>query len=204
MELAEHFAPDELGSGFIGRHQGTGEGLVLIARAADGAHGLSDLRGRRVARLANDRLAQVFLETQCLRLARKSCDELFEVMEEKRDNYSIHKVFFGQADAALVSLSAYHAAGELNPQVRQKLRIIGEWPVTALIFGLMPLNIDADFRDRVLSTAMQVTNTPRGRQILELFRTDHMERVEASQMQPFWALAREYQERLKTRSTRKK
>ena len=191
MEIAESYTPEELAQGFLGRHHDTREGLALITRAEGGANKLVDLRGKKVLRLSNDRLSQVFLETQCRQQAGVACSDLFQVAEEKRHNQAIHKVFFGQADAALVSISTFHAAIELNPQVRQRLRVMHEWHTSALSFGMMPARTDAKLRDRVLNSAMKASTTVRGKQILELFRIDYMERVGVQELTPYWQLHRE-------------
>jgi hypothetical protein len=106
----------------------------------------------------------------------------------------IHKVFFGQTDAALVSLTALHAAGEMNPQVRQRLRVIEEWRSPAASFGMMLAATNAVLRDRVLSGAIGLQTSGRGKQILQLFKVDYMEPTDAKDLQPYWQLHREYHE----------
>ncbi len=194
MEIAETFAPEELAQGFQGRHLGTGEGLALIVRTGDDIRQFGDLRGKKVLHLSNDRLSTVFLATQCRHLAGSACTDLFQVAVEKRNSQAIHKVFFGQADAALISISALHAATELNPQVKQRLRVLLEWKTSALAYGMMPARTDPGLRDRVLNSAMQATTKVRGKQILELFKTDYMERVNIRELQPYWDLHREYRD----------
>jgi len=203
MEIAETFAPEELAQGFQGMHHGTGEGLALIVRASDGIRQFGDLRGKKVLHLSNDRLSSVFLATQCRKLAGTACADLFQVAVEKRNNQAIHKVFFGQADAALVSISALHAATELNPQIRQRLHHLLEWKTSSLSYGMMPARTDKGLRDRVLKAIMKATTTVRGKQILELFKTDYMERVDRHELQPYWRLHREHQE-WSNRKARKK
>jgi len=203
MEIAETFTPEELAQGFVGKHYGTSEGLALIVRASDGIRQFGDLRGKKVLHLSNDRMSSVFLENQCRQQAGAACAELFQIAEEKRNSQAIHKVFFGQADAALVSISALHAANELNPQIRQRLHLLREWKTSALSYGMMPARTDMGLRDRVLKSAMKATTTVRGKQILELFKTDYMERVDGEVLQPFWQLYREHQE-LSGRKARKK
>jgi hypothetical protein len=190
MELAETFDADELTEGFQGKHRGTGEGLVLIVRADGDIRQFSHLRGRSVLRLANDRLSSVFLESRCRALAGLACADFLRVSDEKHSSLAIHKVFFGQADAALVSISALHAAGELNPQVRQRLRSLLDWKTTALSFGLMSARTPPYLRERVIDSAMRVISTVRGKQILELFKTDTMERAGVHELQPYWSLHR--------------
>lgn len=191
MEIAETFAADELAEGFNGKHRGTGEGLALIVRAAGEIKEFGQLRGRNVLRLANDRLSSVFLESRCRELARQACDDFLRIVDEKHNSQAIHKVFFGQADAALVSLSSLHAAGELNPQVRQRLRILLDWKTTSLAFGMMSVLTPPSLRARVIDSALRVATTVRGRQILEIFKTDYMERVDVHELQPYWSLHRE-------------
>lgn len=191
MEIAETFAPDELAEGFNGRHRGTGEGLALIVRAAGDIREFGHLRGRNVLRLANDRLSSVFLESRCRELARQDCADFLRIVDEKHNSHAIHKVFFGQADAALVSLSALHAAGELNPQVRQRLRILLDWKTSALSYGMLSARTPPNLRERVIDSALRVATTVRGKQILELFKTDYMERVDVHELQPYWSLHRE-------------
>ena len=193
MEIAETFTPEELAPGFVGKHHGTGEGLALIVRASDGIRQFGDLRGKKVLHLSNDRLSSVFLENQCRQHTGVACTDLFQVNEEKRNSQTIHKVFFGQADAALVSISALHAANELNPQIRQSLRILEEWKVSSLSYGLMSARTDKALRDRIVKSAMQATTTVRGKQLLELFKTDFMDRVDVQELKPYWDLYREHQ-----------
>ncbi len=194
MEMAETFKPEEIGQGFAGRRQGGEEGLVLIVAESSGVHQFSELRGKRLSRLANDRLSDIYLEIQCQRQTGSPCAQFFTLTEEKRDVHAIHKVFFGQADAALVRLSTLRAAIELNPQVARRVRMLLHWKTTSLSFGMMTMKTDQTYRDLVLRAALQATSTTRGKQILELFKTDYMELVDRADVQPYWRLHREYQE----------
>ena len=193
MEIAETFAPEELAPGFVGKHHGTGEGLALIVRASDSIRQFGDLRGKKVLHLSNDRLSTVFLENQCRQHTGAACADLFQVNEEKRNSQAIHKVFFGQADAALVSISALHAATELNPQIRQRLHPLLEWKIASLSYGMMLIQTDMMLRERVLKSAIKATTSVRGKQILEIFKTDFMERVDPRELQPYWQLHRDHQ-----------
>jgi ABC-type phosphate/phosphonate transport system substrate-binding protein len=194
LEMAETFTPGQLATGFISHRRDSPDGVAIIVRADSSIQRFIDLRGKKVLRLANDRLGSVYLDIQCRKQARSSCTEMLNVAEEKRDTQLIHKVFFGQADAALVSLTALHAAGEMNPQVRQRLRAIEEWKSPASSYGMMLAATNMDLRDRVLSGALGLQTSGRGKQILELFKVDYMERSDAKDLQPYWQLHREYHE----------
>lgn len=204
MEIAEAFAPGEIANGFVGVRDIGQEGLALVTAGDSGIERVADLRARKVLHLGNDRLARVFLGIQCLREFHAPCQDVVRLGEEKRDVLAIHKVFFGQADAALVSLNALLAAGELNPQVRQRLRVIAEWRARSLNFGMMSMRNSEDYRVRVQRSALDVARGPRGRQILELFKTDHMERADRSDLQPYWELLKEYKDLARTHPARRK
>jgi len=193
MEIAENFTPDQLSQGFIGLRGNSEEGIALITLQQTAPARFEDLRGKRILRLVNDRLSDVFLETQCAALA-ASCDELFQQVEEKRDVQSVHKVFFGKADAALVRLSALQAAIEMNPQIGDRVRVLMDWKTISLSFGMMTAQSTPAFREQILKSALQVTQTVRGKQILELFKVDAMARVEKTSLGPYWRLQRKYLE----------
>lgn len=194
MELAEQFGPDEIAEGFAGMRKGAEEGLVLVTRKGVGLGRFADLRGKRVLRLSDDRLTEIFIEVRCHREAGVACRNFFQLTEEKRDIQSIHKVFFGQADAALVRRSTLHTAIEMNPQIATRLAVLVDWKVRAISFGMMSTRSDPDFRRRVIRSAEEAAGTVRGRQIIELFKTDHMGRADKSDLEPFWRLLREYRE----------
>lgn len=194
MEMAETFRPDEIRQGYGRRHHGIDEGLALVVNKASEIHGFAELRGKRVARLSADRLSDYWLEVQCLKTAGQECREYLQLHEEKRDIQSVYNVFFGRADAALVQLSTLRTAIDLNPQVGQRLKVVAEWKTRAVYFGMMTSHTEERYRGLILNSAQEAMKTPRGRQLLELFKTDYLEAVDADALKPYWALLREYRE----------
>lgn len=194
MEIVEQFAPDEIAEGFAGLRNGVEEGLTLVARKESGFGGFADLRGKRVLRLSDDRLTEIYLEVQCHRLAGVPCRKFFTVEEQKRDVQSIHSVFFGKADAALVRRSTLQTAIEMNPQIAGRLTIISDWKVRSISFGMMSVRSAPEYRSKVIRSAEEASKTVRGRQILELFKTDYMGPAGKADLQPYWQLLQEYRE----------
>lgn len=203
MELAETFAPDEIRQGYARRHLGIEEGLALVVSNGSGLRSFADLAGKRLSRLSEDRLSSYYLETQCLKAAGVDCRDYLQMSEEKRDIQSVYHVFFGRADAALVNLATLRTAEELNPQVAQRLRVIQDWKAKGLYFGMMTRHTDESYRGLILRSAKAALNTARGRQLLELFKTDYLEPVDADALKPYWALLREYQSLRKTKGNMK-
>ena len=163
MELAETFLPGELRRGYARRRQGIEEGLALVVRNNSGITSFTDLRNKRMARLSNDRLVDIFLETHCLKTAKQRCSQFMTLSEEKRDIQSAYSVFFGKADAALVSLSTLRIATELNPQIATRLNVILKWNTSALVFGLMTEHAAPTDLNAFMDKAGDALKSTRGR-----------------------------------------
>lgn len=193
MELAEIFQAHDIQGGFAKRTRGADEGIVLVVAQASPIRNFADLRGKRLLRLGQDRLSEVYLETQCLKAARVACHEFLTLADEKRELQLAHAVFFGKADAALLTLSALQTAGELNPQVLGKLRAIQEWKTSAMVFGMLTSHADPKLKSTVMAQSDIGSSTePRMRQMLNLFKTDYVVAVGPDALEPYWALLKEY------------
>jgi len=199
MELAEVFAPADLRQGYANHHIGSEEGLALVVPRAANIRSVADLRDKRVARIGKHHAYEYFLEVQCLKASGLECKDYLKIIEEKRDIQSLYDVFFGRADAALVSLPTLRMAAEMNPQVSQKLTVILDWKVKGLVFGMMTKYTDPEYRDIIVNTVQEAITKPRARQILEVFKTSSLVPADADDLMPFRALLREYKDLLKTR-----
>jgi ABC-type phosphate/phosphonate transport system substrate-binding protein len=204
MELAETFAPGELQWGYARHQQGADDGLVLVVRSDSGLTSFADLRNKRVSRLSNDRLAEIFLETQCLRASKQHCSQFLTLTEEKRDIQSVYSVFFGKTDGALVALATLRTATELNPQVATRLKVIQDWKTLSLVFGMMTKQAASADLNALMGSAREALKSTRGRQMMELFKTDFVEPVDTSALNAFWALLQEYRALEKAYGAKKK
>jgi ABC-type amino acid transport substrate-binding protein len=198
MELAELFSPQDIREGYARRIEGVDEGLALVVPRDSDAREFRDLKRRRLMRLGNDRLADYYLETQCMKAGRQACGDFLVLTDEKRDIQSVYAVFFGRVDAALVHLSTLRAAMELNPQIAHSLRVLQEWKAKGMYFGIMTRHTDPAYRSMIINSAREALKTVRGRQLLELFRTDYLEPVDAGALKPYWALLATYRDLRKT------
>ena len=204
MELVELFNPKEIREGYARRHNGIDEGLALVVTKASSLRNFGDLRGKRVSRLSDDRLSEVYLETQCLKVSGVDCKDFLALSEVKRDILSVYNVFFGRVDAALVSLPALRTAEDLNPQVAERLQVIQDWKAPALTYGMMTNHTDPAYRSLILNSVREALKTSRGKQMLELFKTDYLEPVDTDALKPYRALLKEYHGLLKTRAVNKR
>ncbi|RME92485.1 MAG: hypothetical protein D6766_09905 [Verrucomicrobia bacterium] len=91
-------------------------------------------------------------------------------------------VFFGQADACLVTREGFELMGELNPQVRQRLRIVAESPrVVPAVLCFWPES-PAALKEPLIEAVRELADSEAGRQLLWVFRRDALEEVDPEAM----------------------
>jgi ABC-type phosphate/phosphonate transport system substrate-binding protein len=204
MEIAELIGPEVSIQGFARRSQSGGAGLVLLVNKTANVRTFADLRGKRVARPSQDRLAETYLESQCLRAWAAPCAGALAQVEEKREISAVHKLFFGQADAALVSVETLNLARELNPQINSRVAVLQEWHIQSLIFGMLLPHADSAYRNLILQSIEAAVKSARGRQMMELFKTENLDPVDGEALKPFRVLLRDYHDLRRSAAARKK
>lgn len=185
-EVVRHFPLEELAEGFIG-YTDQPDNLLLVARQGAGIRSAADLAGKRLILTDSDPLSSLYLETLALRtFGDKGESALGAVIEVPRSNLAINRLFFGDADAALVSRSALDLAVNLNPQIGERTHVLDAYTlaIRSLNVGLFSRKVSLEDREHVLSIALELMKTPRGQQILELYRTAYVDRCGLENLEP--------------------
>jgi hypothetical protein len=187
MGVAQYFAPEELADGFSGQKLVSAD-LLFITRRAAGIKTMADLEGKRMAILENDELSDVYLETLLMQTwGRPDFTRLAALGREKRSGTLVHRLFFNQADAALVERNAFEAALALNGQIAQQLQVLedlsfrGGPPHIGLFSSRMAPQHVTVFSKAV----MGLGKTPRGRQIMDIYHSDTMVVSRVSDLDPY-------------------
>lgn len=190
MGVAEVFPPGELRDGVVS-YKTVDDDLLLIVRRDAGIRSIKDMAGKRFAMLDADELSKVYLETLLLSVwGPTGADRLTAISLEPRSSKLTHRLFFGQADAALVYRSGYEAALELNPQIGQRLQVLDAYTfkTRSPFIGLFGAHVDDSFRELLIKIMLTVGETPRGRQVLQLYQGNVMARASVSEIAPYKAL----------------
>lgn len=153
------------------------EEYVLVVRKDRGLDSLPQLRGRSLIVYDNPRacLAPIWLETLLLEQNRERMPEFFgRVGHNSRLSRVVLPVFFGQADAALVTLRGFRLMSELNPQVGEQLFMLAvSPPVLPVVFCFRP-GFNSPYRAKLLQAVNTFHQTSAGQQTLTLFQTDRL------------------------------
>jgi hypothetical protein len=200
MTFVRHFKPEELASGFTAKLP-TSASLFLLGRPGGG--GLEQLSGKKVARLEDDDVSSTYLETLCLRRFGKGCADVPVTMVPVPNNHqAVSRLLFRQVDFALVNQHGYETAIELNPQLKQAGELVEKMGFETQFFGFFSSRVSPQFQHFALRSVENMHLEPRGRQMLDVFKTDRVTRAEPIVLKPFYQLEREYRE-LKAKTIRK-
>lgn len=156
---------------------------VLLVRQDSGVHDLGGLRGRSliVFQHASMCLATAWLETMLAASNLDASDRFFtRVTKSRKVAQAVLPVFFGSVDVCLVTRQAFDTMCELNPQLRQTIRVLATSP--KVLAALVAVHKDCpDETKRRFRTALAgMYDSTSGRQILTLFQSDRLVVVDSS------------------------
>lgn len=194
MGVVSHFADSELRDGFTAKNSADNY-LLLVVRKGAGITKPGDLVGKRVGLLDGDELSQVYLETLMLKAwGTAGWSRLALVDRQDQSRKLILQLFFNKTDAALVEHNAFLAALALNPQIGKRLEVLDDYTFkgTTPHIGLFSAMVSDADRVRIIQAAMGLNKTPRGRQVLEIYRAEDMIQTSVSALAPYRALWHEH------------
>ena len=170
--ISRYFKRPELSDGFFAVLDGNQEeSLLLIVNAEKNIQDIKDLPGKRLAMIKTDDLAEIFLDRQVLDSMHKRYKDIgLSILYPNNLNQIILDLYFDKADAGIVYRSSYSLMAELNPAVAEKVKILGEYPVKSKNFSFFrhgyPLLGEFNL------VMHDFAKTERGRQILQVFKTN--------------------------------
>jgi ABC-type phosphate/phosphonate transport system substrate-binding protein len=154
---------------------------VVLVRSDSDLKWISDLRDKRliVPRGGRSTMVTLWLEAFLYDNGLPPRESFFrETREVAKNSQVILPVFFKQADAGVVTKSAFETAVTLNPQLRQQLRVIATSPRLIPAVVCVRTTLAPDWRAAYLNQALTLHETPNGLQTFTVFKLDRMVRWE--------------------------
>ena len=170
---------------------------LLLVRSDSGVSDVMDLRNRKLTLRKGDDIGRLFLNTYLLKNKQPEVDNFFGSVEQKgRSSQVVLSVFFGQADACIISDLSLKTMTELNPQVGEKLKIIASSPEFIEGVNFFRKGYDEKNKTIVLDRSKKLKDTARGKQIMLLFKFEEVVSLQERDLETLKKLMHEY-ERLK-------
>lgn len=147
---------------------------VLVARSS-GISSLNGLKGKKISIHEIDPIKRIYLQVALARKGIKNYRLFFSsIHKKKKEKASVLELFLGDVDACVVSDTVFGAMSGLNPQIKEKLKILessGE-----IAHGLIFVRADMPEKDqRLLSRQLvKLHESKIGRQTLAIFKTTKM------------------------------
>jgi phosphonate transport system substrate-binding protein len=166
----------------------------VLVRKDRGIQEVRGLRGRGilVERSENSGLLNLWFETLLMREGALSARDFFlNVRETNKTSQAVLPVFFGQADACVVSHSAFGIMTELNPQLSQEIAVIAL--SAGYIRGVVCMS--TSFHEKyggLVEEILSIHAEAQGKQILTLIKVNRMVPFESSYLETVEALLREH------------
>ena len=99
-------------------------------------------------------------------------------------------LFFDKADVAVVYEGPYELMKDLNPQFNGKFKVIDSYPTKSKSYFFVHKNYP--FRQKIIDNYLRMVTSVRGRQFLNLFQQDVLERVNVSDLEVYDGLYHEH------------
>ena len=147
--------------------------LVVMTRTGERADNFKSLKGKRLALVEDDPIAELYINVLSLINLKEESNLTFkELTKYKKPQQIILKLFFGQTDAICFYQKAYQLAAELNPQLNSRLQVIEKLDNVPLGVGFFHKNVPSEFREKVIAEVIRLASYTRGRELLNIFRSD--------------------------------
>lgn len=126
------------------------------------------------------------------KMNKKNIKNITIVESNKNENETLHSVFFGNIDFAVVREGTFSIASELNPQLKNKIRIIDISPNLISYFLGYRKNIDPEIYSAISLEGMDLHKTVDGKQILNLALTECMDPLSLADLKETEDLIKRY------------
>lgn len=189
-----HFNLDLLADGYILASYGkTLDKLIVVTHKQTQSNHFNKLRNQRLALLRNDSVSKMFANTLALESFGIKAKQLFSTISYiNKSNLLIYDLFFKKTDVIIVYQEAYNLAIEMNPQIARKTQIIAQLDDIPRGLSFFHQQVDPEFREHAISLAVKLTDSPRRKQLLALFRAEKLERSSLADLKSTQQLNQRY------------
>jgi len=171
---------------------------VLLANAAESAgKTLADFRGAEVAVIDNgvNDLIHIWLDVALGRIGLPKGEDYFgTVVRSEKPNEAAIPVYFGKRDLCLISTDHWQMLAELNPKMKERLRVVATSPEMVVGLLLFRAGLAPDLKVRSRDALLRLHESPEGEQILRFGQIEKLVPVAEGDMDSALDIYEEYQQ----------
>jgi phosphonate transport system substrate-binding protein len=158
-------------------HECFTEDYLLLTRADGALRRVEDLKGcsLNVPSDARSTLSGLWLEVLCREHGLGPANQvLASITATEKAPQAVLPVFFGKADACIVTRNGWEVMCELNPQLKMQLRVVAASPSVVPTVTCFRGGISEAFKQRAIKAVELSSTKPSFKQIMVLFKTDQI------------------------------
>lgn len=152
------------------------EKLVILVHKDSDIRSFKELYGKAILvtnSFTSNTLSYLWLETLFYENELVAFNKFIDqVKTVSKPSQAVLPVFFRQADVCVVSQRSFSIIQELNPQLKQDLKIIGISPGLLRFIFCIHADFDPTMRERIIKEACTLETNTKGRQLLTIFKID--------------------------------
>lgn len=172
------------------------EEYILLTHQHSGIRRTADLHGRSLVFFQSPRmsLASVWMDTILVQGGFGRTVEFCHVTHVTKLQDAILPLFFRKTDACVVTRRGFKTMNELNPQIRQQLRVIASSPEVVPSLFAFRQTYDDPLRGEIISQLEKIISTPAGAQFLILFQAGSLKALPISCLDSAFNLLSKHQQ----------
>jgi ABC-type phosphate/phosphonate transport system substrate-binding protein len=173
---------------------------LLLTHKNRGYAKLGDLKNKRLAMPKGDSVAPLYLNTLLLRQKYGEMKAFFSSIEDKaKPSQAALSVFFGQAEACIITDVSFKTMAEMNPQIVRDLKIMESSPELVTQASVYRKSLREEIKQSILGLGKSFKQSQRGKQVLLLFKIEDLGPLKESDLASSINLVREYEQLKKQR-----
>jgi len=171
LDCVKYFDLSYLDNGFDqGFFNGIPSQFIIVVQKKSGIKNILELKNKLIGMQKHDDIIHQYLDVN---LADKTNTVLNIETFTSRQRVLL-KLFFGKIDAAIVTNKSFELAKQLNPQIGEKLEVLENTNLQATNFGFFRKSFDKNVKKRMTQIVKTIHKTPRGRELLSLYKTEKL------------------------------
>lgn len=156
---------------------------LVVVNTRSPLNSVADLKGRRVNVLKGDDIGPMYLNFLLLKHKLPDIKKCFSSVEEKnKPSQLVLPVFFGQADACIITDVALKNMTEMNPQIGKATRVLASSEELAESISVLRRAVKEDVKQKAMDVGTTLNKTPRGRQVLMLFKIEGLSPIKEADL----------------------
>lgn len=129
----------------------------------------------------SDRLTPIYLDTVALK---KGYRTKLRIDSTKNSQMAILHLFFKRSEMAVVSLSEYETAAELNPQIKNELKPTRTLSMHTGALVFIGPNMPEKIYNKMMKAAFDLQKTPKGKELMMMLRSKKIDWCDIKQLAP--------------------